>query len=372
MPEIVLPPTPASSTEIKAKQDDVLASHKPFDLPPSAMSNAGSNSSNLMSRQSTLEELPISSSFPHHPAPVAPKPSDASTKPCKIIQMKTRKSSARAKEAIKEGVADAEGSSRTGAGSKRKPASSSTAGKKVARKTAHSLIERRRRSKMNDEFDELRKMIPGCADQEMHKLAILQAANDHVRRLSSSVDSKLDWNRTGVATCTGSSALNQNCLEKGVQQQATTTPATIADAGKCSCTVIDQNDRCVSRSHHTDCTGASLMASGFSQHTEGSSGGEMVTEPTSSLKWHESESSSHGKSLNSPTYPTSSSWFGSTKSTEAQDHEASAALLMLNASDRRSRVQISSGESAENGMDSVEQTYVAPPRAISVRDLLSA
>lgn len=48
------------------------------------------------------------------------------------------------------------------------------AGRKIARKTAHSLIERRRRSKMNEEFGVLKDMIPACRGQEMHKLAILQ------------------------------------------------------------------------------------------------------------------------------------------------------------------------------------------------------
>ena len=43
----------------------------------------------------------------------------------------------------------------------------------MARKTAHSVIERRRRSKMNEEFSVLKDMIPACKDQEMHKLAIL-------------------------------------------------------------------------------------------------------------------------------------------------------------------------------------------------------
>lgn len=60
-------------------------------------------------------------------------------------------------------------------GTKRKQAGNTTAaGRKIARKTAHSLIERRRRSKMNEEFGVLKDMIPACKDQEMHKLAILQ------------------------------------------------------------------------------------------------------------------------------------------------------------------------------------------------------
>ena len=49
-----------------------------------------------------------------------------------------------------------------------------TAGRKRARKTAHSLIERKRRLKMNEEFDILRNIIPACAGREMHKLTILQ------------------------------------------------------------------------------------------------------------------------------------------------------------------------------------------------------
>lgn len=62
------------------------------------------------------------------------------------------------------------------AGNKRKSANAGTtaAGRKIARKTAHSLIERRRRSKMNEEFGVLKDMIPACQGQEMHKLAILQ------------------------------------------------------------------------------------------------------------------------------------------------------------------------------------------------------
>lgn len=53
-------------------------------------------------------------------------------------------------------------------------APSTAAGRKVARKTAHSIIERRRRSKMNEEFGVLKDMIPACSGVEMHKLAILQ------------------------------------------------------------------------------------------------------------------------------------------------------------------------------------------------------
>jgi hypothetical protein len=64
---------------------------------------------------------------------------------------------------------------------KQQPSTTSAAGRKIARKTAHSLIERRRRSKMNEEFHTLKDMIPACRGQEMHKLAILQVGRPVIR-----------------------------------------------------------------------------------------------------------------------------------------------------------------------------------------------
>lgn len=74
---------------------------------------------------------------------------------------------------------------------KKQPSSTSLAGRKIARKTAHSLIERRRRSKMNEEFGVLKDMIPACTG-EMHKLAILQVKS-HV-----AVMSKIVANRPSI------------------------------------------------------------------------------------------------------------------------------------------------------------------------------
>jgi hypothetical protein len=71
------------------------------------------------------------------------------------------------------GGASAKGESTT---KKKQPSATSAAGRKIARKTAHSLIERRRRSKMNEEFALLKSMIPACTC-EMHKLAILQVCS---------------------------------------------------------------------------------------------------------------------------------------------------------------------------------------------------
>lgn len=82
-------------------------------------------------------------------------------------------------------VASGKDAPATGGNSKRKQAGAATTaqGRKIARKTAHSLIERRRRSKMNEEFAVLKEMIPGCQGQDMHKLSILQASIEYMRYL---------------------------------------------------------------------------------------------------------------------------------------------------------------------------------------------
>jgi len=97
---------------------------------------------------------------------------------------------------------DADVQTKTGSGTtasgKKKAGSGTSAGRKIARKTAHSLIERRRRSKMNEEFGVLKDMIPACKGQEMHKLAILQASIDYLRYLEQCV-TDLKAGRHGTA-----------------------------------------------------------------------------------------------------------------------------------------------------------------------------
>jgi Helix-loop-helix DNA-binding domain len=57
--------------------------------------------------------------------------------------------------------------------------------RKMERKVAHRFVERRRRSKLNDEFTALRDLIPTCSGrQEMHKLAILQVSEERKALLS--------------------------------------------------------------------------------------------------------------------------------------------------------------------------------------------
>jgi hypothetical protein len=101
------------------------------------------------------------------------------TRSRKIIQMKPRAPAEHAAEAQDDAGRASAGKDAAAAAAppskKKPPSATSLAGRKIARKTAHSLIERRRRSKMNEEFGVLKSMIPACTG-EMHKLAILQVS----------------------------------------------------------------------------------------------------------------------------------------------------------------------------------------------------
>ena len=175
-----------------------------FALPPAAMSPGKGDSASRRSSRSDPSFVPASPVSPEIAArgrstqharsgtgtkrpledlDLPPPP----TRTRKIIQMKPKtpaasKSPAKSKDAGKAGpqtVSEPSHAAGSGAASanvskKKQPSATSAAGRKIARKTAHSLIERRRRSKMNEEFGTLKDMIPACRGQEMHKLAILQ------------------------------------------------------------------------------------------------------------------------------------------------------------------------------------------------------
>ncbi|KAG9525582.1 hypothetical protein KCV07_g1119, partial [Aureobasidium melanogenum] len=189
-----LPPTPASSTDIRGKEKLVPLAPA-FNLPPSAYADASdrATSSPLSSHGSD------SSYHPHSPVSLnngrrkstaaqssAAKADDTfalpppPTRNRKIIQMKPK---AAAGEKQPDPEVEAAPAKATGGRKKGANANSTAASRKVARKTAHSLIERRRRSKMNEEFGVLKDMIPACQGQEMHKLAILQASIEYLRYL---------------------------------------------------------------------------------------------------------------------------------------------------------------------------------------------
>lgn len=226
MPRTALPPTPASSTDIHGMDGTKqLSSLKmTFELPEPAMNHTNnsarpsSSGNNPASNQAPAPESPASATSPRTPYPIQPseavkarRRSSAATAAAaaresssfalpppptrsrKIIQMKPRPqeekrpapepaASASGKGAGKRPAATATAASGSGSAAaetssskKKQPSATSAAGRKIARKTAHSLIERRRRSKMNEEFAVLKDMIPAC-EGEMHKLAILQVS----------------------------------------------------------------------------------------------------------------------------------------------------------------------------------------------------
>ncbi|KAK1974727.1 helix-loop-helix DNA-binding domain-containing protein [Colletotrichum cereale] len=223
MPRPTLPPTPASSTDIKGQDGSKTLNslQLSFELPPPAIVQDASRISPKDTRTSpNIEFQPIPSSKAA-PYPVQPSETVKSrrrssaaqraasnesfalppppTRSRKIIQMKPRAVQEDPEEAPaatgaksgatgpgKAGAAAAAGTATTAQGKKKQPSATSAAGRKIARKTAHSLIERRRRSKMNEEFAVLKGMIPACTG-EMHKLAILQASIEYVRYLEDCV-----------------------------------------------------------------------------------------------------------------------------------------------------------------------------------------
>ncbi len=171
------PPTPAPSTDIRGKNASLLqADALTLLLPPSAVKCRNSWSPPDISYNEPEARPPIAP-----PATLSPRPSNslvsphyaalpsAPTRSRKIIQMKPKPLSLKLMD-------EGESPKRTPGtpASARKKPSNTSAGRKIARKTAHSLIERRRRSKMNEEFGILKNMIPACAGHEMHKLSILQ------------------------------------------------------------------------------------------------------------------------------------------------------------------------------------------------------
>ncbi|KAF3000139.1 hypothetical protein E8E13_005050 [Curvularia kusanoi] len=194
MPRPSFPPTPQPSTDITGKSSaNAPQLECGFTLPPAALNGRGS----VASSSGPSEAASDSSYRPPSPAsPVATSKSTQSrkrssttsqqsvitkddyslppppTRSRKIIQMKPKEpqepSRARAEKSDTKAQTEKTG------GKKKQASNTTAAGRKIARKTAHSLIERRRRSKMNEEFGVLKDMIPACRDQEMHKLAILQ------------------------------------------------------------------------------------------------------------------------------------------------------------------------------------------------------
>ena len=194
MPRPSFPPTPQPSTDITGKSSaNAPRLEGGFTLPPAALGSRGS----VTSSSEPSEHASDSSYRPPSPSsPIATlKPGLARkrssttaqhsiitkddyslppppTRSRKIIQMKPKDTHDPPK--TQGHVQNAKGTAASATNGTKKKQAGTAAGRKIARKTAHSLIERRRRSKMNEEFGVLKDMIPACRGQEMHKLSILQ------------------------------------------------------------------------------------------------------------------------------------------------------------------------------------------------------
>ncbi|KAF7950799.1 uncharacterized protein EAE97_002351 [Botrytis byssoidea] len=219
MPRPAHPPTPASSTEIKGKDGSNYSSlQMSFELPPPAVAGVESRPTSSSTQASSASYQPASPISPAIPASEAVKLRRRTaaqttakdsfalppppTRSRKIIQMKPRGQSDEIMDTPAENTKSG-GKPTSNTPKKKQPSSTSVAGRKIARKTAHSLIERRRRSKMNEEFGVLKDMIPACTG-EMHKLAILQASIDYVRYLEDCVSKlKAENARGNFSTNTG-------------------------------------------------------------------------------------------------------------------------------------------------------------------------
>jgi len=226
MPRPGLPPTPASSTDIKGKDGSgqLAGLQLSFELPPPAITAPAQDGARISPAANEDDDddnddddnhkpgnsgkSPAKRGYPVQASEVvkARRRSSAAQKAAaqepftlpppptrsrKIIQMKPRTSDDAAESASSSrptpkatstagapaALASTAGVAAAGPVSRKKqPSATSAAGRKIARKTAHSLIERRRRSKMNEEFAVLKNMIPACTG-EMHKLAILQVGS---------------------------------------------------------------------------------------------------------------------------------------------------------------------------------------------------
>jgi hypothetical protein len=151
-------PSSASSKSLSASSYHHTSPHPPV-IPASEVVK--------IRRRSSIAQTSSGDAFALPPPP---------TRPQKIIQMKPREQLEEPRESFNNSSKNGSGKASLAPG--KKPSSSmSGTGRKIARKNAHCLIERRRRSKINEEFRVLVDMIPACT-REMHKLAILQVSDN--------------------------------------------------------------------------------------------------------------------------------------------------------------------------------------------------
>ncbi|OBT41669.1 hypothetical protein VE00_07622 [Pseudogymnoascus sp. WSF 3629] len=389
MPRPTAPPTPSSSTDLKSRDGSLfISSQMSFELPPPALT--------FDSRPSSTSAASSSSSYHPHspmsgaqPAPAAKprastgrkrtstaessaakgaEPFDLPPPPTrtrKIIQMKPSAAPSTAASADEQPAKSA-------AASKRKPPSAtSAAGRKMARKTAHSLIERRRRSKMNEEFGVLKDMIPACKG-EMHKLAILQASIEYVRYLEDCIAQLKSQN--GVNTPTIASRRESTSIaphsyaasSSGASEAShTDTEMTTAPPAFAQQSAHQQQQQ----HHHHQVQQPQVP------HQQPSQSPPLRAPEDFHRTYSFSHSSSTSPAFGPQTYTGAPAWLGSAASSAltspalgpmAEEETATVALMMLNGDwrmgEQRERER---GEAGAGGPE------VQRPRGMSVRDLLS-
>ncbi|KAL2154206.1 hypothetical protein VTH82DRAFT_2882 [Thermothelomyces myriococcoides] len=401
MPRTFLP-TPASSTDIKGQDGSKMASLQlAFELPPPAVTTEATSSEHSTSSAVLHPGQPSETVKSRRRSSAASQPKDQFTLPPpptrsrKIIQMKPREeigseTSASASKTASKGKM-AMTSTTTTAGTKRKePSATSAAGRKMARKTAHSIIERRRRSKMNEEFAVLKSLIPACTG-DMHKLAILQAAIEYVRYLEDCVAKLKAQCGSGVELDpeprSHQSGLPSPSLEDGHSRAGCSYPDTAASvaASEARSTDVEMTSSSSSapspsftpvagRSQHQPSVSPALGPRDAGRNNSYSSistdylqdystsattspcfGPQRFGQPRDSQQLAGGHSA-YGSTLTSPALPPQ----------RDMDQEVTTALLMLNQMDRRA-----SGGGTGGGTTRGGSTPTAP-RGMSVRDLLSS
>ncbi|KAL6718036.1 hypothetical protein ACLMJK_004121 [Lecanora helva] len=335
MPRANLPPTPAASAEIQGKDGATLsATEKAFNLGPPAIAPKQNEATESSTKQSH--------STAHSTFTLPPPPTRSRT----IIQMKPKSQSSEAAHRNSVQPSSKATSKKTTSGSatsnatgKKQPSATSAAGKRIARKTAHSVIERRRRSKMNEEFATLKGMIPACTDQEMHKLAILQqqAGIDYLRYLEKCIADlkvannslstpliqpqapppRLDTTRLGDDESDEDEEDDEDVTMGGTPANGITSP-TFPPA---------QTHNGSYRSPESINPSPALEPQSQPQTSSYRSSGSSLPSPAFGPRGHHSQSSQSHCSLSASTSPT-------IMPSPEQDQEATAALLMLN-KDRR-------------------------------------
>ncbi|KAI3397838.1 hypothetical protein diail_10239 [Diaporthe ilicicola] len=428
MPRTALPPTPASSTDIAGQDGTKQLSQlqTAFELPPPAIKSRTTSSHTDKMNIPASPESPVSPKTPFRIQPSEavksrrrPSANAAATKDGnfalpppptrsrKIIQMKPRpQEEKKPAEPVMAGkgpgstagakrTASVTAASEAGPAKKKQPSASSAAGRKIARKTAHSLIERRRRSKMNEEFAVLKDMIPACTG-EMHKLAILQASIEYVRYLQDCVEklkpqrelpSQTTPEMENIPTPSGREAYDPDREYRQAyteEQHSADVEMTGSDDAPSPTFTTRPSSATTSASHRPSASPA------LAAQDAASTGRHDSYASLSAAAVEHHRHYSYSSATTSPAFGPQAGGYGAAGSAPSNhsaagsvltspalgplrerdlDQEAMAALLMLN-NDRRGTVSSTSGGS--NNAAAGGSSGGGSGRGMSVRDLLSA